>query len=77
MFAAFNQPGPAICPSGWLQSLLGDNFADGVALLFGCIADGGGAAPTGVMQESLVCDQRALLPGRLHRRATGSAAQID
>jgi hypothetical protein len=53
MFAAFDQMGPAICPSGWFQSLLGDNFADGIAVLFGGIADGGGAVPTEAVQEEV------------------------
>src|SRR3954454_13307199 len=35
MFAAFNELGPAVCPSGWFQSLLGENFADSIAILFG------------------------------------------
>ncbi len=44
-----------ICPSsaGWFQSLLGDNFADGIAVLFRGIADGDGAAPTGAVQEEV------------------------
>lgn len=53
MFTAFNQLGPAICPSGWFPSLLGDNFADGTAVLFGGIADGGGAAPTAAVEEEV------------------------
>jgi hypothetical protein len=53
MFAAFDQLGPAICPAGWFQSLLGDNFADGIAALCGGIADGGGAAPTAAVQEKV------------------------
>jgi len=53
MFAAFDQLGTAICSAGWFQSLLGDNFADGIAVLFGGIADGGGAAPTGAAQEDV------------------------
>jgi Plasmid pRiA4b ORF-3-like protein len=53
MFAAFDQLGPAICPAGWFQSLLGDSFADGIAVLFGGIADRGGAAPTGAVQEKV------------------------
>src|SRR3954453_23017867 len=40
MFAAFNQLGPAICPSGWFPSLFAGNFADGTAVLFGGIANG-------------------------------------
>jgi hypothetical protein len=53
MFAAFDQLGTTICSAGWFQSLLGDNFADGIAVLFGGIADGGGAAPTGAAQEEV------------------------
>jgi hypothetical protein len=53
MFAAFDQLGPAICPSGWFQSLLGENFADGIAVLLGGIAHGGGAAPIGAVQEDV------------------------
>jgi hypothetical protein len=53
LLAAFNELGPAICPSGWFQSLLGENFADGVAILFRAIADGGGAAPTEAVQEEV------------------------
>jgi hypothetical protein len=52
MFAAFDQLGTTICPSGWFQSLR-DSFADGIAVLFGGIADRGGAAPTGAMQETV------------------------
>jgi len=53
MFAAFDQLGTTICSAGWFQSLLGDNFADGIAVVFGGIADGGGAAPTGAAQEEV------------------------
>jgi hypothetical protein len=53
MFAAFNQLGPAICPSGWFPSLFAGNFADGTAVLFGGIANGGGAAPTEALQEEV------------------------
>jgi hypothetical protein len=53
MFAAFDQLGTTICSAGWFQSLLGDNFTDGIAVLFGGIADGGGTAPTGAMQEEV------------------------
>jgi hypothetical protein len=53
MFAAFDELGPALCPSGWFQSLLGENFPDGVAILFGGIADGGGAAPIEAVQEEV------------------------
>lgn len=53
MFGAFNDLGPAICPSGWFQSLLGENFADGLAVLFGTIADGNGAAPIETAQEEI------------------------
>jgi hypothetical protein len=53
MFAVFNELGPAVCPSGWVQSLLGDNFADGIAILFRAVADGGGAAPTETVQEEV------------------------
>jgi len=53
MFGAFNDLWPAICPSTWLQSLLGENFADGLAILFGTIADGEGAAPIEAVQEGI------------------------
>ena len=43
MFEAFDQLGEAICPSGWYASLLGQDFADGIAALFAGIAEGGGA----------------------------------
>jgi len=51
MFAAFDQLGPAICPSGWFDSLLRENFADGIAELFASIAEGGGAANADEAQE--------------------------
>lgn len=53
MFAAVDRLGPAICPSGWVASLLADDFADGMAVLFECIADGGGSAPTAAVQEAV------------------------
>jgi hypothetical protein len=53
MFAVFNELGPAVCPSGWFPSLLGENFADGIAIVFGAIADGGGAAPIEAVQEEV------------------------
>jgi hypothetical protein len=43
MFEAFDKLGEAICPSGWYASLLGHDFADGIAALFAGIAEGGGA----------------------------------
>jgi len=43
MFEAFDGLGEAICPSGWYASLLGHDFADGVAALFAGVAEGGGA----------------------------------
>lgn len=43
MFEAFDKIGEAICPSGWYTSLLGQDFADGVATLLAGIAEGGGA----------------------------------
>jgi hypothetical protein len=68
MFAAFNELGPALCPSVWFQSLLGENFADGVAILFRGIANGGGAAPIEAMQEEVW----SALSGRYHLdNATG------
>jgi len=33
MFEAFDKLGEAICPSGWYTSLLGHDFADGIAAL--------------------------------------------
>jgi len=53
MFAAFDQLGTVICSTGWFQSLLGDNFADGIAFLFRGIADGGGTAPIGAVQQEV------------------------
>jgi len=53
MFAAFDQLGPVICPSGWFASLLGDNFADGIAMLFAGIAEGGGAVDIDEAQEQV------------------------
>jgi hypothetical protein len=43
MFEAFDKIGEAICPSGWYTSLVGQDFADGVATLLAGIAEGGGA----------------------------------
>jgi hypothetical protein len=51
MFAAFDQLGPVICPSGWYTSLLGEDFADGIAALFTGIAEGGGSMPTDEAQQ--------------------------
>lgn len=50
-FSAFDQLGPAICPSGWFASLLGENFAAGMAALFASIAEGGGAVDVNEVQE--------------------------
>jgi hypothetical protein len=41
MFAVIDQFGPVIYPSRWIASLLNDNFADGIAMLFTAIAEGG------------------------------------
>lgn len=43
MFEAFEQMGPAVCPSGWYASLLGHDFATGVAALLTGIVEAGGA----------------------------------
>ena len=43
MFDAFDKIGEAICPSGWYTSLLGQDFADGIATLIAAIAEGDGA----------------------------------
>jgi hypothetical protein len=43
MFGAFDRLGPVICPSGWYTSLLGHDFARGVAALLAGIAEAGGA----------------------------------
>jgi len=43
MFGAFDRLGPVICPSGWYTSLLGHDFAEGVAALLAGIAEAGGA----------------------------------
>ncbi len=51
MFAAFDQLGPVICPSGWFASLLGEDFADGIAVLFAGIAEGGGTVDVDEVQE--------------------------
>lgn len=51
MFAAFDQLGAVICPSGWFASLLGEDFADGMAVLFAGIAEGGGAVDVDEVQE--------------------------
>jgi len=53
MFAAFDQLGSVICPSGWFASLLGDNFADGIAMLFAGIAKGGGVLDIDEAQEQV------------------------
>ncbi len=50
-FAAFDQLGPAICRSGWFASLLGEDFASGIAVLFASIAEGGGAVDVDEVQE--------------------------
>src|SRR5438045_4004747 len=50
MFAAFDQLGPVICPSGWFASLLGEDCADGIAVLFAGIAEGGGAVDVNEVQ---------------------------
>lgn len=51
MFSAFDQLGPAICPSGWFASLLREDFAGGIAVLFASIAEGGGAVDVDKVQE--------------------------
>lgn len=51
MFAAFNQLGPVICPSGWYSSLLNEDFAEGIVALFTSIAEGGGTVHTEEAQE--------------------------
>jgi len=51
MFAAFDQLGPVICPSGWRSSLLGEDFAGGIAALFASIADGGGTVTADSVHE--------------------------
>jgi hypothetical protein len=51
MFTAFDQLGPALCPPGWFASLLGEDFSDGIAVLFASIAGGGGAARIEEAQE--------------------------
>ena len=43
MFDAFGQLGEAVCPSGWFKSMFGDDFEDGVAILFAGLAEGDGA----------------------------------
>lgn len=51
MFAAFDQLGPVICPSGWYAWLLGEDFADGIPALFASIAEGGGTVNADSVQE--------------------------
>jgi hypothetical protein len=51
MFTAFGQLGPALCPPGWFASLLGEDFSDGIAVLFASIAEGGGATRIEEAQE--------------------------
>jgi len=53
MFAAFDQLGPVICPSRWFASLLSDNFADGIAMLFTAITEGGGAVEINEVREQV------------------------
>jgi hypothetical protein len=53
MFAAIDQLGPVVCPSRWIASLLHDNFADGIAMLFTAIAEGGGAVEINEVQEQV------------------------
>jgi pRiA4b ORF-3-like protein len=43
MFEAFGQLGGAVCPSGWFRSLFGDDFGDGVAIMFAGLAESDGA----------------------------------
>jgi hypothetical protein len=43
MFEAFDKIGEAICPPGWYASLLGEDFADGIAMLLAGMTEGGGA----------------------------------
>jgi hypothetical protein len=51
MFTAFGQLGPALCPPGWFDSLLGEDFSDGIAVLFASIAEGDGATRIEEAQE--------------------------
>lgn len=53
MFAAFDRLAPVICPSGWYASLLGDDFAEGIAALFDTIAEGGGTAHTDHVRQQV------------------------
>ncbi|MFY1636190.1 plasmid pRiA4b ORF-3 family protein [Solwaraspora sp. WMMB335] len=53
MFAAFDQLGPALCPPGWFAALLGEDFADGIAVLFAGIAEGGGAVTLDEAQDQV------------------------
>ncbi|MFC7532187.1 hypothetical protein [Actinoplanes sp. GCM10030250] len=53
MFAAFDQLGPALCPPGWFASLLGEDFSDGMTVLFASIAGGGGATRIEKAQEQV------------------------
>jgi hypothetical protein len=53
MFTVFDQLGPALCPPGWFASLLGEDFSDGIAVLFASIARGGGTARIEEAQEQV------------------------
>jgi hypothetical protein len=53
MFAVIDQLGPVVCPSRWIVSLLNDNFADGIAMLFTAIAEGGGVVEINEVQEQV------------------------
>ncbi|WP_433825844.1 plasmid pRiA4b ORF-3 family protein [Actinoplanes sp. CA-015351] len=53
MFAAFDQLGSVICPPGYFSSLFEEEFADGTAVLFAAIAEGGGTASISATQERI------------------------
>ncbi|WP_229072231.1 plasmid pRiA4b ORF-3 family protein [Actinoplanes sp. DH11] len=51
MFTVFGELGPALCPPRWAASLLDDSFADGIAVLLGCLAEHAGAVRVDEAQE--------------------------
>jgi hypothetical protein len=71
MFEAFDKIGEAACPSGWYTSLLGQDFADGIATLLAGIAEGGGVIANERVWSALLARYRMddatadpLRPGR-------------
>jgi hypothetical protein len=51
MFDAVGKLGEEVCGSGWMPSILGDSFADGVQILRTGLADGGGVLGVATANE--------------------------